>query len=107
MLRGRGKNRGAQFGAGLGCGEYEGRPNAGRLYPHFVLVFDVESGRPVHSDVDTIGAAVRASLSDGASRCVALLLRHIECPGFTGPPMTDDAWRALFEETYRLQYAAV
>jgi hypothetical protein len=104
LLR-REENRCAQLRTDLGCGQYDGRPNACRLYPHFVLVFDPDSRRPVHSDEDAIRAAVEASVSGSDSKCVALLLRHIECPGFTGPPMKERDWRELFEETYRLQYA--
>jgi len=32
------------------------------------------------------------------------LVRHNECPGFTGPPMDAAAWLGLFAETYRLQF---
>jgi Fe-S-cluster containining protein len=105
LLRRR-ENRCAQLRADLSCEQYEGRPNACRLYPHFVLVFDPKSERPVHADEDAIRAAVTASMTGAEAACVALLLRHIECPGFTGPPMTDAAWQRLFEETYRLQYSA-
>lgn len=88
------------------CGAYEGRPDACRLYPHFVIAIDQETGRPVHGDPDAIEAAVRYALDETAppSRLVSLLLRHLECPGFDGPPIQEPAWRKLFEETFRLQY---
>ena len=105
LLR-RADNRCAQLRDDLGCGQYEGRPNACRLYPHFVLVFDAETLRPVHSDTDVIAAAVASALGGAPSPFVALLLRHIECPGFTGPPMSEAEWRTLFDETHRLQYEA-
>jgi hypothetical protein len=35
---------------------------------------------------------------------VPLLLRHIECPGFTGEPMSEPAWRELLLATAALQY---
>jgi len=38
---------------------------------------------------------------------VPLLLGHIECPGFTGPPISEPQWRALFDSTCQLQYPAV
>jgi Fe-S-cluster containining protein len=93
------------LGADLLCGEYEGRPDACRLYPHFVLFVDETTGRPVHGDPDRMAQAVAAALDGSeAMPLVPLLLRHLECPGFTGPPLAEPAWRGLLGETYRLQY---
>lgn len=88
------------------CGAYEGRPDACRLYPHFVIAIDQETGRPVHGDPDAIEVAVRSVLAEGAlpSRLVPLLLRHLECPGFDGPALPEAAWRTLFADTFALQY---
>lgn len=91
--------------ADLTCGVYPARPDACRLYPHFVLFFDPASGRPVHADV----AGMRQSLSAVLERGIdgpylLLLLRHVECPGFTGPPLLREAWLTLMGETARLQY---
>ncbi len=88
------------------CGAYEGRPDACRLYPHFVIAIDETTGRPVHGDPDTIEAAVRVALGEPAppSPLVPLLLRHLECPGFTGPPLPEAAWRTLLADTFRLQF---
>jgi hypothetical protein len=36
-----------------------------------------------------------------------LLLGHSECPGFTGPPIGEDAWREILRTTYQLQFAIV
>jgi hypothetical protein len=36
--------------------------------------------------------------------CVPLFLRHVECPGFTGPPSEGDEWAALLMRTYELQF---
>ncbi len=92
----------------LACGQYEGRPNACRLYPHFVLFIDPSTRRPLHADLDVMTASFEATLAGATptadARCVPLLLRHIECPGFTGPPMSTEDWRSLFAETFRLQY---
>jgi Fe-S-cluster containining protein len=88
-----------------GCSQYAGRPNACRLYPHFLLFVDAASGRPVHGDI----AAIRASISqlragEPLEPLVPILVRHIECPGFTGAPMSAGDWLALLEETFELQY---
>ena len=88
------------------CGAYEGRPDACRLYPHFVIAIDEETNRPVHGDPDAIEAAVRFALDDTAPRSplAPLLLRHLECPGFEGPPLQEPHWRTLLVETFKLQY---
>lgn len=91
----------------LGCGQYEGRPDACRLYPHFILFIDPETLRPVHADREAIEEAAEAGVHGGESRLAPLLLRHTECPGFTGEAMSEDAWRELFAETYRLQYGSL
>lgn len=91
----------------LACGEYDGRPNACRLYPHFVLFIDPATRKPVHADVSAMHTAIEATLAGTVptpGALVPLLLRHIECPGFTGPPMSFEDWRSLLAETFRLQY---
>ena len=91
----------------LACGEYHGRPDACRLYPHFVIMVDRQSGKPVHGDVAGIRAATERALTGALhERLLPLLLRHVECPGFTGPPLSDGDWFALLERTARLQYPA-
>lgn len=90
------------------CGEYEGRPDACRLYPHFVLFVDEKTGRPVHGNPDGMEAAIGVALggahTKAAGALVPLLLRHLECPGFTGPLLGEAPWRDLLSETFRLQY---
>ena len=99
-------NRCAQLRDTLACGEYEGRPNACRLYPHFVLFIEQSTGRPLHGGRERMAHAMALALGGEGSApdCTALLVRHTECPGFTGPPLEEDAWMALLAETYRLQY---
>lgn len=89
----------------LACGQYDGRPNACRLYPHFLVFVDRVSGRPVHSDVSSSRASVDA-LRDGRpfETLVPMLLRHVECPGFTGAPMTPGEWMALVAQVCELQF---
>lgn len=96
-----------QLSQGLGCMAYAGRPNACRLYPHFIVAIEPASGRPVHGDIAGIATSVR-SVQNGAKAApyVPLLLRHTDCPGSTGPAMTEADWWALFDETFRLQYEA-
>lgn len=104
LLR-RENNRCALLGEDLRCSQYHGRPNACRLYPHFVVFIDAARGKPVYADMAAIAAAMsafRAGRNEGA--LTPLLLRHVECPGFTGAPMTAGAWRELFETTFALQY---
>lgn len=88
----------------LGCGAYDGRPNACRLYPHFVVFWDAEAGRARTSPSKRVSAAFEAAKKGGIYGPVPLLLGHSECPGFTGPPISDAEWWPLFERTYQLQY---
>ncbi len=89
----------------LGCGQYEGRPNACRLYPHFILFIDPVSARPVHGDEPGMARSFSTAMA-GAEPApyVPLLLRHVDCPGFTGAPMGETEWARLFTETRLLQY---
>jgi Fe-S-cluster containining protein len=100
----RAENHCAQLSPDLACGQYEGRPNACRLYPHFVIFVDEQTGRPVSGDQPGMRLSIER-LHAGAALApyVPLLVRHVECPGFTGPPMNDAAWRTLFAETAQLQ----
>jgi len=96
----------ALLGGDLGCTQYAGRPSACRLYPHFAVAFDLAAGRPLRSAGSTLPALVDAALAgEPPGPAVPLLLRHTECPGFTGPPLGEAAWAALFRETAALQSA--
>ncbi|MBA4181127.1 MAG: hypothetical protein C0506_11110 [Anaerolinea sp.] len=98
-------NRCALLGDDLRCTQYHGRPDACRLYPHFVVFINEAEAKPVYADLDAIAEAMAAFRSGGKPPLVPLLLRHVECPGFTGPPMTGEEWQVLFATTYELQYA--
>ncbi|MBI2764475.1 MAG: YkgJ family cysteine cluster protein [Chloroflexi bacterium] len=89
------------------CTQYEGRPDACRLYPHFVLFVEPETGKPTHADAEGMKCSLAAALQReaGPAPYVPLLIRHLECPGFTGPALGEAAWLALLAETARLQYA--
>ena len=100
-LLARANNRCRLLGDDLACTQYHGRPNACRLYPHFVVFIDAAANRPVTADREGID---RSFPPTSAAPYVALLLRHVECPGFTGPPMTAVEWEALMRDTYQLQY---
>lgn len=82
------------------CGQYEGRPDACRLYPHQLVFIDDARQRPSPPDIERF----RESLTGKANGITPLLLRHLECPGFTGEAHTDASWRALSVETYALQF---
>lgn len=89
----------------LGCGQYAGRPNACKLYPHFLLFFDPAAQRPVHGNDGAIRQAITHLLAGQPfDVLVPMLVRHVECPGFTGAPMTAAQWIALVTETYELQF---
>lgn len=104
-LLARGDGACKQLGSDLGCGQYQGRPNACRLYPHFILFIDPETARPVHGDEPGMSRSYAAALAgEEPAPYVPLLLRHVDCPGFTGAPMSDADWAALFADTYLLQY---
>lgn len=89
------------------CGVHEGRPDACRLYPHFVLFFERETFRPNHADTAGMRTSLAAALAGemAAVEYLPLLVRHRECPGFSGAPMAEGEWRGLLAETARLQYA--
>ncbi len=90
----------------LACGVYEGRPNACRLYPHFVLFVDPVSGRPTYGDVHAIAASFRDWLSGHPGPLVPVLMRHRACPGFEGARrLPENEWFTILRETARIQYA--
>lgn len=90
----------------LGCGAYEGRPNACRLYPYFVVFWDTDSARAHTNPSKRTGAAFEAAMKGNRFGPLPLLLGHNECPGFTGEPLSESAWWSLLERTYHLQYTA-
>jgi Fe-S-cluster containining protein len=93
LLR-RARNRCAMLAANLTCGVYAGRPDACRQYPYQVLF----PGRLRGLDRDEASRIVASGSSD-----LALLVRHVECPGFTGPPIEEQEWYALRQSTFELQ----
>ena len=99
-------NRCALLGDDLRCTQYHGRPDACRLYPHFVVFIDEAAAKPVYADMEAINRSMAAFRAGEELPLVPLLLRHVECPGFTGPPMTAGQWHELFETTFALQYGA-
>ncbi|MEP7215013.1 MAG: YkgJ family cysteine cluster protein [Anaerolineaceae bacterium] len=101
------ENRCALLGEDLRCGQYHGRPDACRLYPHFLVFIKQSTCKPVYADIEGFAHAVAAFVAGRESLLVPLLLRHVECPGFTGPPISAQSWWALFEATRVAQYAAV
>lgn len=105
-LLARSENRCALLGADLRCTQYEGRPDACRLYPHFVVAINQATGRVERGTDVGLAARVTGALAGSLQgEVVPVLLRHVECPGFTGPPLDSDAWARLFLETARLQSA--
>jgi Fe-S-cluster containining protein len=98
LLR-RAENRCAMLGDDLACTAYTGRPDACRQYPYQVLFANAEGGlaRPSREE------ALALLANDGSAGPVALLVRHIECPGFTGEPLSADTWHSLRASTLGLQ----
>lgn len=93
--------------ADLGCSKYHGRPNACRLYPHFVVFWDAQAQTARTTPSKRAAAAFEAAAKGNVFGLTPLLLGHSECPGFTGDPISNDGWAALFRTTYQLQYEAV
>ena len=106
-LLARADNHCKMLGPDLGCNAYEGRPNACRLYPHFVVFWDAEAGRARTTPSKRTNASFEAAARGNIHGLVPLLLGHSECPGFTGPPLDEIGWASLFARTYQLQYAEV
>ncbi|MCZ7578978.1 MAG: YkgJ family cysteine cluster protein [Dehalococcoidia bacterium] len=92
------------LGPELGCTVYTGRPNACRLYPHFVVFVDDATGKVTTPSPGDARRALNALLAGQPLSPVPLLLGHAECPGFTGNPLAGASWRTLLEVTYQLQY---
>lgn len=92
------------LGPELGCTVYTGRPNACRLYPHFVVFVDDATGKVTTPPPGDARRALDALLAGQPLSPVPLLLGHAECPGFTGDPLPLASWRTLLEVTYQLQY---
>jgi len=89
--------------AELTCEQYEARPDACRSYPHQVVFVDAASGRAAQPSDEAGRRAVEAVAAGRAAEGVLpLLLRHDQCPGFTGPPTTESAWAGLLRDTYAL-----
>ena len=87
--------------AELTCEQYEARPHPCRSYPHQVVFVDVASGKPAQPSPEAGRRAVEAAAAGRLEEGPApLLLRHDQCPGFTGPPSTEGAWGDLLRETY-------
>ena len=95
------------LGGHLGCTVYEGRPNACRLYPHFIVFWDGEAGRARTTPSKRAAASFDAAVLGNIYGLIPLLLGHVQCPGFTGDPVNEAEWHRLFSATYQLQYAAV
>jgi Fe-S-cluster containining protein len=93
LLR-RAENRCGMLAADLTCGAYSGRPDACRQYPYQVL-FPGRLRGLAREEAERM-------LASGTSE-VALLVRHVECPGFSGPPIDEASWFALRESTFELQ----
>lgn len=96
-------NHCALLGDDLGCSQYSGRPDACRLYPHQVIWVDATTHRRPRAGHEDLLKAVDQFLAGQASQTVPMLVRHIECPGFTGPALTVEEWKELFVRTARLQ----
>jgi Fe-S-cluster containining protein len=105
-LLARSDNHCKMLNSDLGCGAYHGRPNACRLYPHFVVFWDAEAGRARTSPSRRVEAAFDAASKGKMYGATPLLLGHSECPGFTGEPIEEAEWWDLFEATYQMQYPA-
>lgn len=80
----------ALLGSDLRCSQYDGRPDACRAYPFQLLLINRLTGQP-------------ASAHAGGD---PVLIRHLDCPGFTGPPLDAEAWRRLVDETALLSSRA-
>lgn len=97
----------SMLGTALDCTQYDGRPDACRLYPHFILAFEPSAEPRRVTAVDKIRAAVAIAASgEMPPAAIPLLVGHTECPGFTGPPLGGDAWRDILLGTAALQYPA-
>ena len=87
----------------LTCEQYDARPHPCRSYPHQVVFVETGSGRAVQPSAEAGRRAVEAVAAGRAAEgFLPLLLRHDQCPGFTGPPSTEGAWAGLLRDTYAL-----
>ena len=100
----------ALLGPDLACTSYEGRPDACREYPYQVLFVDAFTARPVRPRTEQIAAVAALpgesndASADARHRVLPLLIRHDECPGFTGSLLTETAWAELVRSTVALHY---
>lgn len=93
----------ALLGTDLACTGYAGRPDACRQYPHQVVFVDT-AGNPLRRPGPAAAESVnRLAKGQEPGDAIALLLRHVECPGFTGPALSPGDWGALLVATFRLQ----
>lgn len=93
----------ALLGPDLACTGYAGRPDACRQYPHQVVFVDT-GGNPLRRPGPEAAESVnRLATGQDPGDVMALLLRHVECPGFTGPALGRGDWGALLVATFQLQ----
>lgn len=86
------------------CEQYAARPDACQLYPH-QIIFVEASGRPAQPSAPARQRALQSLLGGEATGgVVPLLLRQVECPGFTGAPTSAPEWATLVRATYALQW---
>ena len=94
------------LGPDMACQQYSGRPNACRLYPHFALFVDGDTGSPTYGDTPSIARSLGAWLSGRKDVLVPILMRHLDCPGFVGEArLRESEWLLILRETARIQYA--
>ncbi len=93
--------------ADLACERYAARPAACRLYPHQVIFADRARGRTARLTAAAERRAIEDAIAGRAGlEATPLLLRHGECPGFTGPPLSAEDWADLLRETHALSLEA-
>ena len=85
-----------------GCGQYAGRPDACRMYPHQLVV--LRHGRVATIEGPEARHALERMAISASGALTVLLLRHRECPGFTGPPLSRAGWFATAREILDLQF---
>lgn len=77
------------------CNVYEARPSACRSYPFELLVVESASGRELPVSEEAVLRALGPGETESLNGESAVLMRHRECPGFTGEPMTEAAWESV------------
>ncbi|HJP41344.1 MAG TPA: YkgJ family cysteine cluster protein [Dehalococcoidia bacterium] len=83
------------------CSQYPGRPDPCRAYPYAVLLIDSSTGWPARLTSSAVGESLNG-VHPELLGLHPLLVRHVDCPGFTEDRISAEDWESIIWETAEL-----